>query len=101
MWGDGGAFYDCSFIVSNCIQLRADNAYRVPNFENEIEVCRTNTAPNTAFRSFGDVQGKLLTENAIDDAAFAAGLTAEEVRRRNLYDRGDVTPLGRQCPTAT
>ena len=29
MWGDGGAFYDCSFIVSNCIQLRTDNAYRV------------------------------------------------------------------------
>jgi len=94
MWGDGGAFYDCSFIVSNCIQLRADNAYHVANFENQIDVCRTNTAPNTAFRAFGDIQGKLLTENAIDDAAFALGLTAEEVRERNFYERGDVTPFG-------
>ncbi len=94
MWGDGGAFYDCSFIVSNCIQLRTDNAYRVANFESQIDVCRTNTAPSTAFRSFGDVQGKNIVENAIDDAAFAIGLTAEELREKNLYDRGDVTPFG-------
>jgi len=94
MWGDGGFFYDCSFIVANCIQLRADAAYRVANFENQLDVCRTNTAPNTAFRAFGDVQAKTILENAIDDAAFAIGMTAEEVREKNLYDRGDVTPFG-------
>ncbi|MCY1074470.1 molybdopterin cofactor-binding domain-containing protein [Archangium lansingense] len=94
MWGDGGAFYDCSFIVSNCIQTRADNAYRIPNFENQIDVCRTNTAPSTAFRSFGDVQAKVITESALDDAAFSVGMTAEEVREKNLYVRGDVTPFG-------
>jgi xanthine dehydrogenase/oxidase len=94
MWGDGGAFYDCSFIVSNCIQLRADNAYLVKNFESQIDVCRTNTAPSTAFRSFGDVQGKNMVENAIDDAAFAIGMLPEDVRQLNLYNRGDVTPFG-------
>jgi xanthine dehydrogenase/oxidase len=94
MWGDGGAFYDCSFIVSNCIQLRADNAYRVANFQNQIDVCRTNTAPNTAFRAFGDIQGKAITENAIDDAAFALGMLPEDLREKNFYDRGDVTPFG-------
>jgi xanthine dehydrogenase/oxidase len=94
MWGDGGAFYDCSFIVSNCIQLRADNAYRVRNFENQIDVCRTNTAPSTAFRSFGDVQGKNIIENAIDDAAFSIGMLPEDLREKNLYERGDVTPFG-------
>ncbi|NKZ02019.1 molybdopterin cofactor-binding domain-containing protein [Nocardiopsis alborubida] len=94
MWGDGGAYYDCSFIVSNCIQLRADNAYRVPHFENTIDVCRTNTAPNTAFRGFGDLQSKIITENAIDDAAFTLGMSPEQVRERNLYRRGDVTPFG-------
>jgi xanthine dehydrogenase/oxidase len=94
MWGDGGAFYDCSFIVSNCIITRADNAYRIANFQAQIDVCRTNTAPSTAFRAFGDVQGKLMMENAIDDAAFSIGMTAEDVREINLYDRGDVTPFG-------
>jgi xanthine dehydrogenase/oxidase len=94
LWGDGGAFYDCSFIVSNCIQLRTDNAYLVKNFQSQIDVCRTNTAPSTAFRSFGDVQGKNIIENAVDDAAFAAGMLPEDVREKNLYQRGDVTPFG-------
>ena len=94
MWGDGGAFYDCSFIVSNCIQLRTDNAYRVANFQSQIDVCRTNTAPNTAFRAFGDIQGKNIVENAIDDAAFELGIPADELREKNFYDRGDVTPFG-------
>jgi xanthine dehydrogenase/oxidase len=94
MYGDGGAFYDCSFIVSNCIQLRADNAYLVRNFENQIDVCRTNTAPSTAMRAFGDVQGKNILENAIDDAAYSIGMLPEDLREKNLYDRGDVTPFG-------
>jgi len=94
MWGDGGAFYDCSFVVSNCIQLRTDNAYRIANFESQIDVCRTNTAPNTAMRAFGDVQGKNIVENAIDDAAVSIGMRPEDVREKNLYDRGDVTPFG-------
>jgi xanthine dehydrogenase/oxidase len=94
LWGDGGAFYDCSFIVSNCIQLRTDNAYLIKNFQSQIDVCRTNTAPSTAFRSFGDVQGKNIVENAVDDAAFAAGMLPEDVREKNMYRRGDVTPFG-------
>jgi xanthine dehydrogenase/oxidase len=94
MWADGGAFYDCSFIVTNCLQLRSDNAYRIANFRNQIDVCRTNKAPSTAFRAFGDIQGKLIVENAVDDAAFAAGLDPVQVRETNLYRRGDVTPFG-------
>ena len=94
MWGDGGAFYDCSFIVSNCIQTRADNAYMIANFETQIDVCRTNKAPSTAFRSFGDIQGKIMQENAIDDAAHSIGMLAETLREKNLYRRGDVTPFG-------
>lgn len=94
LWADGGAFYDCSFIVSNCVQLRIDNAYNVKNFESQLDVCRTNKAPNTAMRAFGDVQGKLILENAIDDAAFAIGMDPAELRRKNMYLRGDVTPFG-------
>lgn len=94
MWGDGGAFYDCSFIVSNCVQLRTDNAYKIENFESQIDVCRTNTAPSTAMRAFGDVQGKNILENAIDDAAISINMRPEDLREKNLYDRGDVTPFG-------
>ena len=94
LWGDGGAFYDCSYIVANCIQLRMDNAYKVRNFESQLDVCRTNTAPNTAMRAFGDVQATLIIENAVDDAAFSIGMEPEELREKNFYERGDVTPFG-------
>ncbi|MDB5785455.1 molybdopterin cofactor-binding domain-containing protein [Caballeronia mineralivorans] len=94
MWGDGGAYYDCSFIVSNCIQLRADNVYNVPNYQSQIDVCRTNTAPSTAMRAFGDLQGKNIIENAIDDAAVALGIPSEQLREANFYSPGDTTPFG-------
>ncbi|OHT18679.1 Xanthine dehydrogenase molybdenum-binding subunit [Sphingomonas haloaromaticamans] len=94
MWADGGAYYDCSYIVSNCIQTRIDNAYMIPNFESQIDVCRTNTAPNTAMRSFGDIQGKTVLENAIDDAAAQLGIRPEEIREKNFYVRGDMAPYG-------
>ncbi|CUH80750.1 molybdopterin cofactor-binding domain-containing protein [Tropicibacter naphthalenivorans] len=97
-WGDGGAFYDCSFIVSNCLITRADNAYSVPNYQAQIDVCRTNTAPSTAMRSFGDIQSKVIVEAAIDDAAHALGMRGEDVREKSLYTRGEVTPFGQALP---
>jgi xanthine dehydrogenase/oxidase len=94
LWGDGGAFYDCSFVVANCIQLRTDNAYNIKNFESQLDVCRTNTAPNTAMRAFGDIQGKLMLENAIDDGAYSIDMDPYEFRLKNMYRQGDVTPFG-------
>ncbi|GFH58163.1 xanthine dehydrogenase [Chaetoceros tenuissimus] len=99
---DGGSFLDCSFVVTNCIQLRTDNAYFVRNFETQIDVCRTNTQPTTAFRGFGDLQGMLMIETAWDDAITVLNKDADsdsyidplEVRMRNLYKRGEVTPFG-------
>jgi xanthine dehydrogenase/oxidase len=98
MWGDGGAFYDCSFVVSDCIMTRADSAYRIDNWQAQIDVCRTNTAPSTAMRSFGDIQSKIMFESAVEDAALSIGMRPEEVRGLNLYQRGDVTPFGQSQP---
>ncbi|NTF52641.1 molybdopterin-dependent oxidoreductase [Agrobacterium rhizogenes] len=94
MWADGGAYYDCSFIVTNCIQTRIDNAYMIDNFLSQIDVCRTNTSPNTAMRAFGDIQATNIVENLIDDAAAALNMRAEDLREKNFYQRGDVTPYG-------
>nr|WP_274706893.1 molybdopterin cofactor-binding domain-containing protein [Allorhizobium sonneratiae] len=96
LWGNGGAFYDCSFIVSDCIQLRVDNAYNIKYYETTIDVCRTNTAPNTAYRAFGDIQGTLILENAIEDAAVALDMDVTELREKNLYKEKDLTPGGQQ-----
>ncbi len=94
MWADGGAYYDCSFIVTDAAQLRVDNAYRIQNFRSQIDVCRTNTAPNTACRGFGAIQSIMILESAMDDVACRLQMTPEQLRELNLYERGDSTPFG-------
>jgi xanthine dehydrogenase/oxidase len=91
---DGGATYDCSFVVMDCIQLRCDSAYMVPNYQTSGDVCRTNKASNTAMRSMGLVQGLLAQEDAIEQAAHTIGMLPEDVRGKNLYRQGELTPFG-------
>jgi xanthine dehydrogenase/oxidase len=107
MYLDGGAFLDCSFIVANVIQLRSDNAYYVKNFETQVDVVRTNTQPTTAFRGFGDIQSMLLMETAWDDAVVVFNSSKKDrrdrvdpldIRFRNLYQRGQITPYGQGIP---
>ena len=45
-------------------------------------------------RAFGDIQGMIIAEGALDHAATAIGMTAEDVRELNLYATGQVTPYG-------
>ncbi len=94
MIGDGGAYYDCSFVVSDCMQLRIDSSYYVPHYQTQIDVCRTNTSPNTAYRSFGDIQATLMLENAIENAAVVLNMDAAELRAMNLYQQDQTTPGG-------
>ena len=91
---DGGATYDCSFVVMDCLQLRSDSAYRVPNYQSSGEVCKTNKTSNTAFRAFGMIQSMIAYEDAIERAAHGIGMIAEDVRQKNLYQAGDSTPFG-------
>ncbi|BCM87602.1 molybdopterin cofactor-binding domain-containing protein [Methylobacterium indicum] len=91
---DGGATYDCSFVVMDCIQLRCDSAYMVRNYETSGEVCRTNTASNGAMRTMGLIQAILVQEDAIEQAAHAIGMLPEAVRGKNLYRQGETTPFG-------
>src|SRR6185295_8390680 len=93
-YSDGGATYDCSFVVMDCIQLRCDSAYMVPNYQTSGDVCRTNKASNTAMRSMGLVQGMLAQEDAIEMAAHRIGMLPEDVRGKNLYQQGQLTPFG-------
>ncbi len=91
---DGGYTYDASFVVSDCIQLRCDTAYFVPNWQTSSDVCKTNKASNTAFRSMGLVQGLIAQEEALEAAAHAIGMLPEDVRAKNLYQTGQTTPFG-------
>ena len=80
---------DLSGPVTDRALFHADNAYFYPAVALESFPCRTNTVSNTAFRGFGGPQGVLAAERVIDEVAFTLGLDPLEVRKRNLYGRGE------------
>jgi CO/xanthine dehydrogenase Mo-binding subunit len=55
---------------------------------------RTNTPPNGAFRGFGAPQVEFAMETHLNRLAERLGLSPAEIRRRNAYEPGDVTPTG-------
>jgi xanthine dehydrogenase/oxidase len=92
---DGGCTVDVSQSVMDLILLSADNAYNVPTYFVEGDVCRTNKASNTAMRSFGVVQMMVAIEEAVEKAAYTLGMRPETLREQNFYDReGDFAPYG-------
>ena len=96
LFSDGGAFADLSTAVMGRAMTHAENAYWIPDVEINGKVCRTNNAPNTAFRGFGGPQGVATMENIIEEIAVFLKKDAAEIRRVNCYGEGErnVTPYG-------
>ena len=91
---DAGSTADCTPIVLDCVQLRFDNAYMIPNYRTSGQVCLTNTTSNTSFRSLDAISGITILEDAVEAAAHELGILPEDVRAKNLYRLGDTTPYG-------
>src|SRR3954451_23748132 len=102
-YSDGGAFADLSTSVLGRALTHADNAYYLPNAEIHGTVCRTNHAPNTAFRGFGGPQGVINIENILESIAVTLGKDALDVRTRNCYGIGErnTTPYGQTVANNT
>ena len=83
---------DLSGPVTDRALFHADNAYYYPDVELRSHPQRTNTVSNTAFRGFGGPQGVIAAERIIEDIAYALHLDPLEVRKRNLYQNGQLTP---------
>jgi xanthine dehydrogenase large subunit len=83
---------DLSGPVTDRALFHADNAYHYPAVRLESLPLRTNTCSNTAFRGFGGPQGVAAAERVIEEIAYALDLDPLDVRRRNLYREGDLTP---------
>ncbi|MBY4895719.1 xanthine dehydrogenase molybdopterin binding subunit [Cupriavidus sp. AU9028] len=73
-----------------------DNAYWLPHVSIDGFCARTNTQSNTAFRGFGGPQGAFAIETILDNIARTVGRDPLDVRRDNLYGKGErnVTPYG-------
>lgn len=89
-----GISADLSGSINDRALFHADNCYYLDSATIANLPLKTNTVSNTAFRGFGGPQGMLGGERVIEEIAFALGLDALEVRKRNFYGQSDrnVTP---------
>jgi len=85
---------DLSGPVTDRALFHCDNAYYWPAVRAQSAPFYTNTVSNTAFRGFGGPQGMVGAERIIEEVAFATGMDALEIRKRNFYGTTDrnVTP---------
>ncbi|CAM3165352.1 xanthine dehydrogenase, molybdenum binding subunit apoprotein [Paracoccus aminovorans] len=83
---------DLSGPVTDRALFHADNAYYYPAVELRSHPMKTNTCSNTAFRGFGGPQGVVMAERIVEDIAYQLGRDPLEIRKRNLYENGQLTP---------
>jgi CO/xanthine dehydrogenase Mo-binding subunit len=91
---DGGAYTTLSPVVLSRGTIHAGGPYRCPNVRIRSRAVRTNTPPNGAFRGFGAPQVEFAAETHLNRIAERLELSPLEIRRRNAYREGDVTPTG-------
>ena len=89
---DGGAYTTLTPVVLSRGTIHAGGPYDVANVRIRSRAVATNTPPNGAFRGFGAPQVEFAAEMQVTRAAEALGMSPLEVRRRNVYRPGGVTP---------
>jgi CO/xanthine dehydrogenase Mo-binding subunit len=88
---DGGAYCTLSPVVLSRGTIHAAGPYFCPHVRINSKAVATNMPPHGAFRGFGAPQSIFALERHLDKVAAAAGLTPEELRRRNFIKEGETT----------
>ena len=89
---DGGAYTTLTPVVLSRATIHAGGPYDVPNVRIRSRAVMTNTPPNGAFRGFGAPQAEFAAETQLNRVAEAIGVSPLEIRRRNVYRPGGITP---------
>lgn len=93
LYNNSGHSLDMSGAVMGRAITHIDNCYWIPHVEVRGHVCKTNIHSNTAFRGFGAPQGMYITESIMSEVADALGISADDLRDRNLYKEEQLTPF--------
>lgn len=96
---DGGAYATLSPVVLSRGTIHAPGPYRWPHLRVRSKAMATNVPPHGAFRGFGAPQSLFALERHMDKIARVAGLTPEELRRRNFLKHGECTATGQPLQT--
>jgi len=91
---DGGAYTTLTPVVLSRGTLHAGGPYACENVRIRSRAVATNTPPNGAFRGFGAPQVEFAAEMQVNRIAEVLKVSPLELRRRWVYQRGDVTPTG-------
>ncbi len=91
---DGGAYATLSAVVLSRGTIHAAGPYSCPNVRIRSRAVATNSPPQGAFRGFGAPQSTFALECHLNRVASVAGLTPEELRRRNFLHKGETTATG-------
>ncbi|OTB01068.1 hypothetical protein M426DRAFT_323722 [Hypoxylon sp. CI-4A] len=93
IYNNGGYSLDMSGAVMDRACTHIENCYNIPHAWIRGWVCKTNTVSNTAFRGFGGPQAMYFTESYMSVIAESLNIDIDELRVRNLYKQGDLTPF--------
>jgi CO/xanthine dehydrogenase Mo-binding subunit len=88
---DGGAYVTLSPVVLSRGTIHASGAYFWPCVQVHGKAVATNAPPHGAFRGFGAPQSLFALERHMDRIARVAGISPDEVRRRNFLRPGQTT----------
>lgn len=95
---NSGAVSDLSTAILERSLFHSTSSYFIPNVTATGYCCRTNLAPNTAFRGFGGPQAMFVMEAAIHKAAKETGFSVETIQQINLLKKDDTFPYGMTYP---
>ncbi|MFA5830540.1 MAG: molybdopterin cofactor-binding domain-containing protein [Candidatus Paceibacterota bacterium] len=91
---NSGAAADLSTAILERTLFHTTGSYFIPNVRAYAAACRTNLAPNTAYRGFGGPQAMFVLESAIYRAAERLGVDPIVIQQKNLTKAGDEFPYG-------
>lgn len=95
---NSGAVSDLSTAILERSLFHCTGSYFVPNVRATGYCCRTNLAPNTAFRGFGGPQAMFVMEAAVHKASVETGIPVNQIQKKNLMKPGDCFPYGMEYP---
>ncbi|KAI1451744.1 xanthine dehydrogenase [Annulohypoxylon moriforme] len=93
IYNNAGYSLDMSGAVMDRACTHIDNCYHIPHTWIRGWLCKTNTVSNTAFRGFGGPQAMYFAESFMSAISERLGIDIDELRVRNLYKQGQLTPF--------
>jgi CO/xanthine dehydrogenase Mo-binding subunit len=91
---DGGAYCSWSETTLGKACILSPGPYNIDNVEAEAFVIYTNKTVTGAMRGFGAPQVCFAYESHMDDIARALGIDPLEIRLRNAFHEGSISPTG-------